>query len=183
MKDILVEFNDYGAIIHKNPTVIEAKKDSPNCFLNPDLSKVYGISPAYWTLNEYSKIIKCSEEEMQKRNTYHKTIVTSEAPKVEKVNIEDLRQEFDEKFGQNEEKLLQEINALKQELSQSGNSTKEQIDHLISEINKNKTMLNISKLHLTYEIEKTKKSHKSLILVLIGIVLFGALVKIYLDLN
>lgn len=183
MKDILVEFTEYGAIIHKDPAKIEEKKDSPNCFVNPDLSKVYGVSPTFWSLNEYSKIIKCSEEEMQRRNTYHRTVVTTENPKVEKVNIEDLRQEFDEKFGQSEEKVRDELNRLKQELAQSGSSTQEKIDSLIAEINKNKTMLNVSKLALTYEIEKTKKSHKSLIIVLLGVVLFSVIAKIYLDLN
>jgi hypothetical protein len=33
MKDILVEFTDNGAIIHKDPSVIASKKDLPYCFL------------------------------------------------------------------------------------------------------------------------------------------------------
>jgi hypothetical protein len=183
MKDILVEFHDYGAIIYKDPATIEIKKDLPNCFVNPDLSKVYGVSPSYWTLNEYNKIIKCSEEEMQRRNTYHTTLVVSSnntQKAVEKVHIEDLREEFKEKFDHKEELLRQEINRLKQEIAQSQNLTNEQISDLVSSLNKNREMLALTNIEMVAIQQKNEKTHKKLAAAIILAIGLGAAVKLLL---
>lgn len=176
MKEVLVEINEYGAILHKDPSVIDKKRDLPNCFINPDLSKVYGISPTYWSLNEYNKIVKCTEEEMQRRNTFHKTIVSSQSSSIEKVNIEDLRAEFEEKFDAKEELLQLEIVKLKQEISQSKDKTEEVISKLIFELNKNKEMLRLTTSKLMMESEKNNSNHKKLaIAVLLSAILAAAL--------
>ena len=180
MKDILVEFHDYGAIIYKDPATIEIKKDLPNCFLNPDLSKVYGVSPSYWSLNEYNKIIQCSEEEMQRRNTYHTTSITSQqmaATSPQKVHIEDLREEFKEKFDHKEELLRQEINRIKQELAQSTNESQEKIDSLMVELNKNREMLNVSKLLISKELNRHKSHHIKLAIAVLLSAIFAAVLK------
>lgn len=72
MKDILVEFTDYGAIIHKDPSVISSKKDLPFCFFNPNLSKVSGVSPSYWVYSSDNEIVPASPEEKKRRDEYHK---------------------------------------------------------------------------------------------------------------
>jgi Asp-tRNA(Asn)/Glu-tRNA(Gln) amidotransferase C subunit len=72
MKDILVEFTDYGAIVHKNPSTILSKKDLPYCFFNPDLSKVSGVSPSYWVYSKEGTINQASPEERKRRDEYHK---------------------------------------------------------------------------------------------------------------
>lgn len=71
MKDILVEFTDHGAIVHKDPSVIAAKRDLPYCFFNPELSKVAGVSPSYWVCNEDKEIVPASPEERKRRDEYH----------------------------------------------------------------------------------------------------------------
>ena len=183
MKDILVEFHDYGAIIYKDPATIDIKKDLPNCFVNPDLSKVYGVSPAYWTLNEYNKIVKCSEEEMQKRNTYHTTSVVSSdktQKNIEKVHIEDLRKEFEEKFDHKEDLLRQEINRLKQEISQSQNMTEDHISRLLVSLNKNKEMLLFTNTEMAKIQEKNESTHKKLAAAIILAIGLGAAVKLLL---
>jgi hypothetical protein len=65
MKDILVEFTEKGAVIHKDPLIISAKKSLPHCFLNPDLSKVSGISPSYWDYSITGQIIPASKEKVK----------------------------------------------------------------------------------------------------------------------
>lgn len=71
MKDILVEFTDHGAIVHKDPSVIAAKRDLPYCFFNPELSKVAGVSPSYWVCNSDKEIVPASPEERKRRDEYH----------------------------------------------------------------------------------------------------------------
>lgn len=87
MKDILVEFTNHGAVIHKKESVISSKKDLPNCILNPDLSAVSGVSPSYWMLTEFGKIIKCSEEEIKKRNEHHSSVVSDVLNKKNELSV------------------------------------------------------------------------------------------------
>lgn len=68
MKDILVEFTEKGAIIHKDPLVISEKKSLPFCFLNPDLSEVNGISPSYWDYTSTGKIVPASSKKVKQIN-------------------------------------------------------------------------------------------------------------------
>lgn len=50
--NFLLEITDAGGRIHRDPKVIDEKKDLPNCFLNPDLSKFQGISPSYFKVED-----------------------------------------------------------------------------------------------------------------------------------
>jgi hypothetical protein len=61
-KDILVEFGEFGARIHKGSDNIDFYKDSPNCVLNPDLSHVRNISPAFWVYRD-NAVSHCTPEE------------------------------------------------------------------------------------------------------------------------
>ena len=177
-KKILVQFSDFGATIVKDPDEIEKLAGQPNCFLDPDLSKVYGVSPAYWCLNEYNKIMKCSEEEMQRRNAYHKTIVIGEKQTVEKVHIADLKKEFKEKFDQNEEALLLEISRLKQEIAGHNEKADQQLKELYQDLNRSKLMLETAKINMIEQSNKNDKSHRKLALGIILAISITLIIKL-----
>ena len=92
MKDILVEFTEYGAIIHKDSAKIESLKDLPHCFFNPDLSNVSGVSPSFWSLDESGTIVKASQEEIVRRNEYL-TSKPAETPSL-KTTLDGVKQEI-----------------------------------------------------------------------------------------
>lgn len=92
MKDILVEFTEYGAIIHKDSAKIESLKDLPHCFFNPDLSNVSGVSPSFWSLNESGTIVKASQEEIDRRNEYYAS-KPAETPSL-KTTLDGVKQEM-----------------------------------------------------------------------------------------
>lgn len=92
MKDILVEFTEYGAIIHKDSAKIESLKDVPHCFFNPDLSNVSGVSPSFWSLDQSGTIVKASQEEIARRNEYL-TSKPAETPSL-KTTLDGLKQEI-----------------------------------------------------------------------------------------
>jgi hypothetical protein len=92
MKDILVEFTEYGAIIHKDSAKIESLKDMPHCFFNPDLSNVSGVSPSIWSLDHSGTIVKASQEEIARRNEYL-TSKPAETPSL-KTTLDGLKQEI-----------------------------------------------------------------------------------------
>jgi hypothetical protein len=178
MKDILVEFTEYGAIIHKDQKVIESKSNDDKCFLNPDLSKVVGISPSFWMLNEYNKIVKCSEEEMQRRKTYHGTVVISDKPAVEKVHIGELKKEFKQKFDLNEENLKNEISRLKQEIASHQKTSEDQLKDLFHDLARNKEMLNFAKDEIQQQKAINKKRFKMAMSILGGLIFALALYEL-----
>jgi hypothetical protein len=92
MKDILIEFTEYGAIIHKDSAKIESLKDLPHCFFNPDLSNVSGVSPSFWSLDESGTIVKASQEEIVRRNEYL-TSKPAETPSL-KTTLDGVKQEM-----------------------------------------------------------------------------------------
>jgi hypothetical protein len=92
MKDILVEFTEYGAIIHKDSAKIESLKDLPHCFFNPDLSNVSGVSPSFWSLDQSGTIVKASQEEIARRNEYL-TSKPAETPSL-KTTLDGVKQEI-----------------------------------------------------------------------------------------
>lgn len=170
MKNILVEFGEYGARIYKDPAIIEQKKDQPNCFINPDTTAVLGISPVYWKIDLYGKIVKCSEEDMIRRNDHHSTIVTGDTPSVENVNINDLRNEFNETFDGKTESLLQEINRLKQEISQSKEHNAEAIERL----NKHQNIMIFMQDIMAQHDQKNSSNHlKTIAAIVLSLVLSG----------
>lgn len=99
MKNILVEFTEAGAIIHKNPDIIALKMNAPNCVLNPDMSRVSGVSPTFWKLDVFKNIVKCSDEEIQTRLALHKDKQSTPSVNVINMNLlQDVRQEFNKKL-------------------------------------------------------------------------------------
>jgi hypothetical protein len=52
MKNILLEITENGGRIHKDPAYIEANKNKPNCFFNPDLTPFKGVSPSYYCIKD-----------------------------------------------------------------------------------------------------------------------------------
>jgi len=145
MKDILVEFTENGAIVYKSKAVIEEKTGNSNCLLNPDLSRVLKISPSFWMLDEYGKIIPCPEEEMKRRENYHSATVSAPKATGGTVHIGELKKEFKEKFDLNEEKVQLEINRLKQDISQIDEISQTRLAHLKSELKKNEELLGLTK--------------------------------------
>lgn len=117
MKDILVEFTDYGAVVHKDPAVIELKKDMPDCFLNPDLSAISGISPSYWDYNEAGQIVPASPEERKKRDEFHTVPVVNSG-----LNLSEIKEEY---IG-----IKEELLALQQSLHEIKNINKESVMNL-----------------------------------------------------
>lgn len=162
MKNILVEFTDHGAIIHKSESVIEEKKDLPHCLLNPDLSSVSGVSPSYWMLTESGKIAKCSSEEIERRNNHHASIASSASPKMQL--IDDLRQELYSDFEVN-------LNDLKSELYSLINDLNLSVDFIAKTFTENKE-LNKEKIK---QIEKQLTMYKIALIVSTVIALIGAL--------
>ena len=145
MKDILVEFTNNGAFIHKNKATIQEKTGKENCFLNPDLSRVSKISPSFWMLDEYGKIIPCPEEEMKRREAYHSATVATPKAAGGTIHIGELKKEFKDKFDLNEEKVQLEINRLKQNISQIDEISQARLAHLKSELKKNEELLGLTK--------------------------------------
>jgi hypothetical protein len=110
MKDILIEFTEYGAIIHKDSAKIESLKDLPHCFFNPDLSNVSGVSPSFWSLDESGTIVKASQEEIVRRNEYL-TSKPAETPSL-KTTLDGLKQEILGKMEVRHQEIKQNIDDL-----------------------------------------------------------------------
>lgn len=175
MKNILVEFGEYGARIYKDPEIIEQKKHLPNCFINPDTTAVLGISPIYWQVDSYGKIVRCSEEDMIRRNDHHSTIVTGEVQSLENVNINDLRKEFNETFDGKTETLLQEINRLKQEIGQS----KEHNAEAIEKLNKHQNIMIFMQDIIAQNEKKHQSNHIKVVAAIVLSLVFSGLVFYY----
>jgi len=111
MKDILVEFTEYGAIIHKDSAKIESLKDMPHCFFNPDLSNVSGVSPSFWSLNESGTIVKASQEEIVRRNEYL-TSKPAETPSL-KTTLDGVKQEILGEMEVRHQEIKQNIDHVK----------------------------------------------------------------------
>jgi hypothetical protein len=110
MKDILIEFTEYGAIIHKDSAKIESLKDMPHCFFNPDLSNVSGVSPSFWTLDESGTIVKASQEEIVRRNEYL-TSKPAETPSL-KTTLDGLKREILSEMEVRHQEIKQNIDDL-----------------------------------------------------------------------
>jgi hypothetical protein len=149
MKDILVEFRENGAIVHKDRATIQELVGKKHCFLNPNLSRVAGVSPSYWMLDQYEEIVPCTEEEMQRRDSYHRaTVIVSKAP-TETLNTNDLKSEFKQKFQMNEELLRFEINRIKQEISDNNKNSESRLALLKEELAKSEILLSETKQIIT----------------------------------
>ena len=111
MRNILVEITDYGAVIHKDSSIIEAKKSLSNCILNPDLSGVMGISPSYWTISN-GKIVAASKQEIQKRNDYHQKVSDAVSPTVS--TLSSFKEEIYADLEEGIQQLEKSINEIKE---------------------------------------------------------------------
>ena len=137
MKDILVEFTEYGAIIHKDSFKIESLKDMPHCFFNPDLSNVSGVSPSFWALNESGTIVKASQEEIARRNEYL-TSKPAETPSL-KTTLNEIKKEINQDIQNNIDQIYNKIDEIKQiinnekkELIKSDKDLSDSIDFVIN---------------------------------------------------
>lgn len=170
MKDILVEFTDYGAIIHKNPSVISSKRDLPYCFFNPDISKVSGVSPSYWVYNKDNEIVPASPEERQRRNEYHKS-KSSENTVSLKQTMDSMRQEIADDIDASLTDLYLLINETHSKVDNKVNDLSSSLDFTVKCFRDNKD-LNKEKFK---ELEKQLNRYKIALIVLSIIALIGAI--------
>jgi len=161
MKDILVEFAEYGAIIHKDSAKIESLKDLPHCFFNPDLSNVSGVSPSFWSLDENGTIVKASQEEIVRRNEYL-TSKPAETPSL-KTTLDGLKQEIledtQESIKQVSDDILKSIDNLQIANKQIINTLDAKISDLenqLFEMEVSKEMLYLHILEKSKEIKYLK---------------------------
>jgi hypothetical protein len=180
MKDILVEFTDYGAIVHKNPLVISSKKDLPYCFFNPDLSKVSGVSPSYWVyINE--EIIPASPEEKKRRDEYHKGKPPENTVSL-KQTMDLMRQEIcedtQESIKQFSDDILKSIDDVKGELYSINNEMNLRLDVKISELEDQLFEMEVSKEMLYLDISEKSKEIKHLKIGLVISVIISILLKL-----
>ena len=177
MKDILIEFTEYGAVIHKDAAIIASLKDVPHCFFNPDLSKVSGVSPSFWALNEAGEIVKASPEEIQRRNDYL-TSKPAANPSL-KTTLDTLKQEIYSDMEQNIIDLkgniysvLNETLAENEKIASNLNKELNQISSDVLLIVKKEQEINNSKFD---KLSKQLIMYKIAILILLGIALIGAI--------
>lgn len=91
--DFLVEFLEKGgAWVIKDPTLIAAKKDSPDVLLNPVISHLRGVSPSFWK-RVGDTIEMC--EELKSTNTQGGTFDYSLVPTLNP-HIQDLEKKVHE---------------------------------------------------------------------------------------
>jgi hypothetical protein len=132
MKDILVEFTEYGAIIHKDSAKIESLKDMPHCFFNPDLSNVSGVSPSFWSLDESGTIVKASQEEIARRNE-HLTSKPAETPSL-KTTLDGVKQEILSEIEVRHQEIKQNIDRVKSDYYSISNEINLSLDNKILEL-------------------------------------------------
>jgi len=160
MKDILIEFTEYGAIIHKDSAKIESLKDLPHCFFNPDLSNVSGVSPSFWSLDESGTIVKASQEEIARRNEYL-TSKPAETPSL-KTTLDGLKREIledtQESIKQVSDDILKSIHNLQIADKQIINT----LDAKIFELENQLFQMEVSKEMLYLHISEKSKEIKHL---------------------
>jgi hypothetical protein len=160
MKDILIEFTEYGAIIHKDSAKIESLKDLPHCFFNPDLSNVSGVSPSFWSLDESGTIVKASQEEIARRNEYL-TSKPAETPSL-KTTLDGLKQRIledtQESIKQVSDDILKSIHNLQIADKQIINT----LDAKIFELENQLFQMEVSKEMLYLHISEKSKEIKHL---------------------
>jgi hypothetical protein len=132
MKDILIEFTEYGAIIHKDSAKIESLKDLPHCFFNPDLSNVSGVSPSFWTLDENGTIVKASQEEILRRNEYL-TSKPAQTPSL-KTTLDGVKQEILGEMEVRHQEIKQNIDHVKGDCYSISNEINLSLDNKILEL-------------------------------------------------
>jgi hypothetical protein len=160
MKDILVEFTEYGAIIHKDSAKIESLKDMPHCFFNPDLSNVSGVSPSFWTLDESGTIVKASQEEIVRRNEYL-TSKPAETPSL-KTTLDGLKQEILGEMEVRHQEIKQNIDDLQIVDRQIINTLEVKLLDIKNDLDKNEKLFKKSEELLSLAILEQEKQIKYL---------------------
>lgn len=157
MKDILVEFTDHGAIIHKDPSIIASKKDLSNCVLNPDTSSVTGVSPSFWKLNESNRIVKCSQEEIDNRVEFHtKKEVENNTNIFSKTVVDEIREEFSLEIQANIEEIKENIESVKKIIKEYKDSSNKQMVDVNFSIEKVENNLLIEHEQIKKQLNKYK---------------------------
>jgi hypothetical protein len=160
MKDILIEFTEYGAIIHKDSAKIESLKDLPHCFFNPDLSNVSGVSPSFWTLDESGTIVKASQEEIARRNEYL-TSKPAETPSL-KTTLDGVKQEILGEMEVRHQEIKQNIDDLQIVDRQIINTLEVKLLDIKNDLDKNEKLFKKSEELLSLAILEQEKQIKYL---------------------
>ena len=176
MKDILIEFTEYGAVIHKDAAIIASLKDVPHCFFNPDLSKVSGVSPSFWALNEAGEIVKASPEEIQRRNDYL-TSKPAANPSL-KTTLDTLKQEVFDEMEMRQEEVNASISDLKSVDEQIINTLEVKLIEVKDMLDKDEKHLLVLKDLFTQHFDKQEKQIKYLKIALALSVLLTTILKV-----
>jgi hypothetical protein len=175
MKDILVEFTDNKAILHKDPLVISSKKDLPYCFLNPDLSKVSGISPSYWVYNKELGIIPASIEEQKRRDEYfnnkppeNEISLSQTLDNMQKTLSSNLKEDINNIYG-----VIQEIKTILNKNKELTDCNKEQLEIRINSVFDCFSFFENNQKRIINDINKKFKNYKLAIIILFVISLMG----------
>ena len=176
MKDIIVEFTEYGAVVHKDAAIIASLKDVPHCFFNPDLSKVSGVSPSFWALNEAGEIVKASPEEIQRRNDYL-TSKPAANPSL-KTTLDTLKQEVFDKMEMRQEEVNASISDLKSVDEQIINTLEVKLIEVKDMLDKDEKHLLVLKDLFVQHFDKQEKQIKYLKIALALSVLLTTILKV-----
>lgn len=176
MKDIIVEFTEYGAVVHKDAAIIASLKDVPHCFFNPDLSKVSGVSPSFWALNEVGEIVKASPEEIQRRNDYL-TSKPAANPSL-KTTLDTLKQEVFDEMEMRQEEVNASISDLKSVDEQIINTLAVKLIEVKHMLDKDEKHLLVLKDLFAQHFDKQEKQIKYLKIALALSVLLTTILKV-----
>lgn len=104
----LVEFEQHGARIIKDPQEIEAKKDQDNVLISPDLGHLRGVSPSFW-VKKGSCIEIASDLERE-------SILDANAERVKEIEQDNAAKFRDQIFTEYKAVMKEDHDALQQKL-------------------------------------------------------------------
>lgn len=173
MKDILVEFTDHGAIVHKDPSVIAAKRDLPYCFFNPELSKVAGVSPSYWVCNEDKEIVPASPEERKRRDEYHEN-----KPPENTVSFKQTMDNLLDEVYQELEKNIKDLKCINEQIINTFESKTTQLENDIIKNKEHTLDVKKSEIEIINKILEQEKHIKLLKIALVINVILTIILKV-----
>jgi D-ribose pyranose/furanose isomerase RbsD len=171
MKDLLVEFTDNGAILHKDPAVIEEKKGLPYCFINPDLSNVIKVSPSYWVYNSDGEIVPASPEERKRRDELQSVKPNENTVSLKKTLsklTEDLTDHCNKNTNKVELTIKEEVENIKSVIDQIANTV--EVNKLLFKKGVEENQKYIQALNLL-NLTKFEKQEKTIKYLTIGLIL------------
>jgi len=173
MKNILVEFTDHGAIVHKDPSIIAAKRDLPYCFFNPELSKVAGVSPSYWVCNSDKEIVPASPEERKRRDEYHHN-----KPPENTVSLKQTMDELLDEVYQELEKNIKDLKCINEQIINTFESKTTQLENDIIKNKEHTLDIKKSAIELINKISEQEKHIKLLKIALAINVILTIILKV-----